>query len=178
MLTNDVIDGLLARRSVRSYQPDLISDEELDSLLTAARYAPSAMGRQERHFTVVTNKTLLKEIGDSYSLMTEAYDLLGEKKILETGYKDADLKVAVEAKKTSNLERSAGVVAAVHNKFKEGQWYSRTEINTGLQEIYRLFKIQYNKRGISGNICIYYVAKQSERKKKRGYLLKSKITAL
>lgn len=65
MLTNDVIDGLLARRSVRSYQPDLISDEELDSLLTAARYAPSAMGRQERHFTVVTNKTLLKEIGDA-----------------------------------------------------------------------------------------------------------------
>ena len=124
------------------------------------------------------DRELLKEIGDSYSLMTEAYDLLGEKKILETGFKDADLKAAVEAKKTSNLERSAGVVAAVHNKFKEGQWYSRTEINTGLQEIYRLFKIQYNKRGISGNICIYYVAKQSECKKKRGYLLKSKITAL
>ena len=124
------------------------------------------------------DRELLKEIGDSYSLMTEAYDLLGEEKILETGFKDADLKAAVEAKKTSNLERSAGVVAAVHNKFKEGQWYSIADINTGLQEIYRTFKIPYNKRGISGNICIYYEAKQSERKKKRGYLLKSKITAL
>ena len=124
------------------------------------------------------DRELLKEIGDSYSLMTEAYDLLGEKKILETGFKDADLKAAVEAKKTSNLERSAGVVAAVHNKFKEGQWYSIADINTGLQEIYRTFNIPYNKRGISGNICIYYIAKQSERKKKRGYLLKSKITAL
>ena len=124
------------------------------------------------------DRELLKEIGDSYSLMTEAYDLLGEKKILETGFKDADLKAAVEAKKTSNLERSAGVVAAVHNTFKEGQWYSIADINTLLQEIYRTFKIPYNKRGISGNICIYYVAMQSERKKKRGYLLKSKITAL
>ena len=124
------------------------------------------------------DRELLKEIGDSYSLMTEAYDLLGEKKILETGFKDADLKAAVEAKKTSNLERSAGVVAAVHNTFKEGQWYSIADINTLLQEIYRTFNIPYNKRGISGNICIYYVAMQSERKKKRGYLLKSKITAL
>ena len=124
------------------------------------------------------DRELLKEIGDSYSLMTEAYDLLGEKKILETGFKDADLKAAVEAKKTSNLERSAGVVAAVHNTFKEGQWYSIADINTGLQEIYRTFNIPYNKRGISGNIYIYYVAKQSEHKKKRGYLLKSKITAL
>ena len=124
------------------------------------------------------DRELLKEIGDSYSLMTEAYDLLGEKKILETGFKDADLKAAVEAKKTSNLERSAGVVAAVHNTFKEGQWYSIADINTKLQEIYRTFNIPYNKRGISGNIYIYYVAKQSEHKKKRGYLLKSKITAL
>lgn len=121
------------------------------------------------------DRELLKEIGDSYSLMTEAYDLLGEKKILETGFKDADLKAAVEAKKTSNLERSAGVVAAVHNKFKEGQWYSIADINTGLQEIYRTFKIPYNKRGISGNICIYYEAVKTERGRKKGYLLKSKL---
>lgn len=121
------------------------------------------------------DRELLKEIGDSYSLMTEAYDLLGEKKILETGFKDADLKAAVEAKKTSNLERSAGVVAAVHNAFKEGQWYSRTEINTKLQEIYRTFKIPYNKRGISGNICIYYEAVKKEQGRKKGYLLKSKL---
>lgn len=121
------------------------------------------------------DRELLKEIGDSYSLMTEAYDLLGEKKILETGFKDADLKAAVEAKKTSNLERSAGVVAAVHNAFKEGQWYSRTEINTKLQEIYRTFKIPSNKRGISGNICIYYEAVKKEQGRKKGYLLKSKL---
>ena len=94
---------------------------------------------------------------------------------LETGFKDANLKAAVEAKKTFNLERSAGVVAAVHNKFKEGQWYSIADINTGLQEIYRTFKIPYNKRGISGNICIYYEAVKTERGRKKGYLLKSKL---
>ena len=62
MLTNAVIQEILSRRSVRSYQPELISEEEMESLITAAQYAPSAMGRQERHFTVVTNAELLCEI--------------------------------------------------------------------------------------------------------------------
>ncbi len=62
MLTNPVIQELLSRRSVRSYQPEPISEEEMQSLVTAAQYAPSAMGRQERHLTVVTNPELLREI--------------------------------------------------------------------------------------------------------------------
>lgn len=62
MLTNAVIQEILSRRSVRSYQPELISEEEMESLITAAQYAPSAMGRQDRHFTVVTNAELLDEI--------------------------------------------------------------------------------------------------------------------
>ena len=123
------------------------------------------------------DRELLKEIGDSYHLVMEAYDLLGEKKILETGFKDSDLKSAVEAKKTSNLERSAGVVAAVHNAFTEGQWYSIADINAKLQEIYRTFKIPYNRRGMADKIGIYYDVEKREHRKKRGYLLKSRITA-
>lgn len=65
MLTNDTIDLLLSRRSVRVYKPDSISEEEMNSLLTAARYAPSAMGKQERFFSVVTDPKLLEEIGQA-----------------------------------------------------------------------------------------------------------------
>ena len=65
MLTNDTIDLLLSRRSVRAYKPDSISEEEMNSLLTAARYAPSAMGKQERFFSVVTDPKLLEEIGQA-----------------------------------------------------------------------------------------------------------------
>lgn len=124
------------------------------------------------------DRELLKEIGDSYHLVMEAYDLLGEKKILETGFKDSDLKSAVEAKKTSNLERSAGVVAAVHNAFTEGQWYSIADINAKLQEIYRTFKILFDRRGMADKICIYYDAEKREHGRKKGYLLKSKRATL
>ena len=124
------------------------------------------------------DRELLGEIGESYHLVMEAYDLLGEKKILETGFKDSDLRAAVEAKKTSSLERSRGVVTAVHNTFNENQWYSIADINAKLAQIYRTFKIKYSRRGMSGKIHIYYVAEATVRRKKRGYLLKSKMRML
>ena len=122
------------------------------------------------------DRELLGEIGESYHLVMEAYDLLGEKKILETGFKDSDLRAAVEAKKTSSLERSRGVVTAVHNAFNEDHWYSLSDINAKLANIYRTFKIPYSRRGMSGKIHIYYVAEKREHNRMKGYMLKSRLT--
>lgn len=122
------------------------------------------------------DRELLGEIGESYHLVMEAYDLLGEKKILETGFKDSDLRAAVKAKKISSLERSRGVVTAVHNAFNESQWYSISDINTKLAQIYRTFNIHYSRRGMAGKICIYYVAEKREHNRMKGYMLKSRLT--
>ncbi len=62
MILNHTIEALLDRRSIRAYRPEQISEEELTDLLQAARYAPSAMGLQARHFTVLQNKKLLADI--------------------------------------------------------------------------------------------------------------------
>lgn len=62
MITSHTIDALLERRSVRAYRTEQISDEELSDILLTARYAPSAMGQQARHMTVIQNKKLLHEI--------------------------------------------------------------------------------------------------------------------
>jgi Nitroreductase len=62
MTSNRTIEALLDRRSVRAYRPEQISEEELSDILYAAKYAPSTMGLQARHFTVIQNKTLLSEI--------------------------------------------------------------------------------------------------------------------
>ena len=59
---NEFLELLLARRTVRAFQSEAISQEKLDEILTAAKYAPSAMGLQTRHFTVVRNQELLKKI--------------------------------------------------------------------------------------------------------------------
>jgi len=50
---NEIMRNLLTRRSVRSFRPDQISDEDLEQILQAGLYAPSAMNRQSWQFTVV-----------------------------------------------------------------------------------------------------------------------------
>ena len=43
---NAAYENLLTRRSVRKYKAEQISDAELDAVLRAGTYAPTAMGRQ------------------------------------------------------------------------------------------------------------------------------------
>ena len=59
---NEVMQNILTRRSVRSYTEEQISDENLNILLEAASYAPSGMGRQGWHFTVVQNKEKMNKL--------------------------------------------------------------------------------------------------------------------
>ena len=59
---NEVIQNILTRRSVRSFTEEQISDENLNILLEAAEYAPSGMGRQGWHFTVIQNKEKMNKL--------------------------------------------------------------------------------------------------------------------
>lgn len=59
---NSTIDTILNRRSVRAYKPDQISEDVLDTILKAGRFAPTAMGQQSYHFTVVQNSEVLEKI--------------------------------------------------------------------------------------------------------------------
>jgi len=62
VILNHTIEALLDRRAVRAYRPEQISEEELTDILLAAKFAPSTMGMQARHFTVIQNKQLLADI--------------------------------------------------------------------------------------------------------------------
>lgn len=55
-MENEIIRSLLERRSCRSYKPEQISDDELQTVLEAGKYAPSAMGRQSAKMVVLQNK--------------------------------------------------------------------------------------------------------------------------
>lgn len=50
---NAALMNVLTRRSVRAFKQEQITDEELDAILTAAVYAPTAMNRQTSKFTVL-----------------------------------------------------------------------------------------------------------------------------
>ena len=53
---NETIKTLLARRSVRAYRPEQIAPQELDAILEAGTYAPSAHGKQSVTLVVVQDK--------------------------------------------------------------------------------------------------------------------------
>ncbi|MET9019998.1 nitroreductase family protein [Actinopolymorpha sp. NPDC004070] len=55
-------DAIRARRNVRSYRPDPVSDADLDRIVEAARRAPSASNRQHWDFVIVTDRDQLAEL--------------------------------------------------------------------------------------------------------------------
>ena len=55
-MTNAVIDVLKSRRSVRSFRPEQIKDEELLAVLEAGTYAPTGRNRQTPVIVAVQNK--------------------------------------------------------------------------------------------------------------------------
>lgn len=59
---NEIIQTILKRRSVRAYQPRQIDEKDLQEILLAGQYAPSAMGDQPWHFTVLQNPDLIEKL--------------------------------------------------------------------------------------------------------------------
>ena len=59
---NAVMENLLTRRSTRAFVNKEIPGEELDQILKAAQYAPSAMNRQTWQFTVVRSREKIREL--------------------------------------------------------------------------------------------------------------------
>ena len=61
-MDNVVLQALRERRSCRSYKPEQITDEELQAVLEAGTWAPTAMGCQDPWIVAVQNPTLLAKV--------------------------------------------------------------------------------------------------------------------
>lgn len=55
-MNKEVLDCLKERRSIRKYKSEQIKDEELNAVLEAGTYAPTAMGRQSPLMVAVQDK--------------------------------------------------------------------------------------------------------------------------
>lgn len=53
---NEVLKAIRNRRSVRTYLPTQIKQEDLDLIIESGIYAPSGHNDQPWHFTVIQNK--------------------------------------------------------------------------------------------------------------------------
>ena len=58
----EAFEMLLNRRSIRKFKPEQIKGEELNKVLEAGKYAPTAMGLQSPLFVVVQNKEDVEQL--------------------------------------------------------------------------------------------------------------------
>jgi nitroreductase len=56
------IELIKTRRSIRSYLDKPVPREILEEIIECARFAPTALGRQPWHFTVVADRPFIKEM--------------------------------------------------------------------------------------------------------------------
>ena len=59
---NDIIQNMMARRSIRKYKPEQIKDEELELILQAGAYAPSGKGAQPVHLVVIQDTAAIAQL--------------------------------------------------------------------------------------------------------------------
>ena len=62
-MTNEVLENMMTRRTIRRFKKEQISEEELQAVLDAGMYAPSAGGRQGVLFVVSQNKEMNEKLG-------------------------------------------------------------------------------------------------------------------
>jgi nitroreductase len=58
----EVMEAILARRSVRHFTPQPVSDDLVEQILRAAMQAPSAANAQPWHFVVINSRDSLEEV--------------------------------------------------------------------------------------------------------------------
>ena len=56
------LDVIKERRSIRKFKPEQIKEEELQAIIEAGLYAPSAINKQSWNFTGIQNKEILDEL--------------------------------------------------------------------------------------------------------------------
>lgn len=71
---NDTLGIIKSRRSTRAFLPGQVKEEELQAVLEAGLYAPSANNQQPWHFTVIQNKDLIDRLNNSFKGLARKSD--------------------------------------------------------------------------------------------------------
>jgi len=66
----DLFETVEARKSIRKYKPETITEKQLGKILEAARLAPSAANRQPWRFVVVQDKNLKTKVAEAANSQT------------------------------------------------------------------------------------------------------------
>ncbi len=59
---NEILKAITTRRSIRTFKAEPLKEHELQAIIEAGQYAPSARNEQAWHFSVVQNPAILAKI--------------------------------------------------------------------------------------------------------------------
>jgi len=74
---NQVVETIMSRRSIRSYLPEQIKPEQLDTIIKCAINAPSALNKQSWEVRVIQNRDLLNRINAHFVEKAKGKNLQG-----------------------------------------------------------------------------------------------------
>lgn len=75
--TNQTVESIMSRRSIRSYKAEQITAEQLDTLTDCAINAPSALNKQSWEVRVIQKPDLIKAINDGFINFAKGKEMKG-----------------------------------------------------------------------------------------------------
>ena len=67
-MTEEMLDLIRKRRTIRRFTDEAVSEEQIDTLLEMAMCAPNRLNQQPWHFVVIRDKELQKQIAETYQV--------------------------------------------------------------------------------------------------------------
>lgn len=133
----NIIEGIFTRRSIRRYTKQKVASNQVDTLIKAGMYAPSASNQQPWHFIVIDNKQILEKIAEvhPYAKMLKQAQLA----ILVCG--DTNLELSKDYWVVDCSAATQNMLLAAHELGLGAVWlgiHPREERKTEIRNIFKL----------------------------------------
>lgn len=156
---NEVLKVIKNRRSVRNYRHEQISQENLDLIIEAGVYAPTAHNEQPWHFTIIQKKEMLQHINETVKELMAKSDVewiqkLGSKPDFQATY-NAPTLIIVSGRKDA-IAWSADCAAAIQNMLIAAESLNIGTVWLGLMKFFFEQEGAVNKLGIPEGYQPYY----------------------
>jgi nitroreductase len=156
-MTNETINVLLKRRSVRGYKPTPLTKDQISLLVDAALAAPSANNLQPWRINVITNRELLVELDKALmsnleKLLPDVYESMqkrggavlynapalflitipsSDKSLLDAGIQVENIAIAAKAIGLDSV--IIGLFMYIFQGADKAQWIKRLQIEDGYE---------------------------------------------
>lgn len=120
------------------------------------------------------DRQFYQELQNEYALYYEAFHTIGLRKVKELNFIDSDVRTEIKRVRFLKQATDEGVIQEVYAAFTPNTAYKTAEINSKMQAIYDSHNIEYDKRGISNHITLYFDATETRTGIKRIWKLGKK----